>query len=118
MKNIKYIYQLFTEKLRVRLNKAQYVIYVSSLVGLASGLVSVLLKELVHYLQQWIQEIPAPPAYLIFPAIGLLLTVFVTRYFFRGAFKRGIGMVLNAIAQKASFIPRSHTYLHVITSLI
>lgn len=118
MKNIKYVYQFFTEKLRSRLNKAQYVIYVSSLVGLASGLVAVILKKSVHYLQQWIESIPAPPVYLIFPAIGLLITVFITHRFFRGSFKRGIGMVLNAIAQKSSFIPTSHTYLHVITSAI
>lgn len=118
MKNIKRIYQFLTEKLRSRLNKAQYIIYVSSLVGLASGLVAVLLKKLVHYLQRWIEAIPAPPTYLIFPAIGLLLTVFITRRFFYGSFKRGIAMVLNAIAQKSSFIPRSHTYLHVITSAI
>ncbi|WP_018617423.1 chloride channel protein [Segetibacter koreensis] len=118
MKNLKYIYHLLTEKLRSRLNKAQYVIYVSTLVGLASGLVSVLLKKLVHYLQQWIEDIPAPPTYLVFPAIGLILTVFITHRFFRGSFKRGIGMVLNAIAQKSSFIPRSHTYLHIITSAI
>ena len=118
MKYFKYIYLLFTEKLRSQLNKAQYIIYVSSLVGLASGLVAVLLKKLVHYLQRWIEAIPAPPAYLIFPTIGLLLTVFITHRFFYGSFKRGIAMVLNAIAQKSSFIPRSHTYLHVITSAI
>ena len=118
MKNIKSFYQYLTEKLRIRLNKAQYVIYVSSLVGLASGLVAVLLKKLVHYMQQWIEDIPAPPLYLIFPVIGLTLTVFITQRFFNGHFKRGIGMVLNAIARKSSFIPRSHTYLHVITSAI
>ncbi|MDB5249192.1 MAG: hypothetical protein JWQ40_3586 [Segetibacter sp.] len=118
MQFIKHLYQAFTERLRSRLNKAQYVIYVASLVGLASGLVSVLLKKLVHYLQQWIEEIPAPPVYLIFPAIGLLLTVFLTHRFFYGSFERGIAMVLKAIAQKSSFIPRSHTYLHVITSAI
>jgi CIC family chloride channel protein len=118
MKNIKYIYQFVAEKLQSKLNKAQYVIYVSSLVGLASGLVAVLLKKLVHYFQEQIENIPAPPAYLIFPAIGLLLTVFITNLFFHGSFKRGIGMVLNAIARKSSFIPRSHTYLHVITSAI
>lgn len=118
MKNIKRIYRFLTEKLRSRLNKAQYIIYVSSLVGLASGLVSVLLKKLVHYLQRWIEALPAPPTYLIFPAIGLLVTVFITRRFFYGSFKRGIAMVLNAIAQKSSFIPRSHTYLHVVTSAI
>lgn len=118
MKNIKHVYQIVTDKLRSRLNKAQYVIYVSVLVGLGSGLVAVLLKKLVHYLQQWIENIPMPPTYLVFPAIGLLLTVFITNRFYGGSFKRGIGMVLNAIARKSSFIPRSHTYLHVVTSAI
>jgi len=118
MKSFKSVYQFFSIKLRSKLNAAQYIIYVSSLVGLASGLVSVLLKKSVHYLQQTIEDIPAPPAYLVFPAIGLLLTVFITRHFFYGSFKRGIGMVLNAIAKKSSFIPLSHTYLHVITSAI
>lgn len=118
MKHIKFVYQLFAEKLRSRLNKAQYVIYVAVLTGLTSGMVAVLLKKLVHYLQRWIEEIPEPPAYLVFPAIGLLVTVYITNRFFNGAFQRGIGMVLKSIAQKSSFIPLSHTYLHVITSSI
>ena len=118
MRVIKIIYQLFTDRLRSKLNKAQYVIYVASITGLASGLVAVLLKMLVHYLQKWIEEIPAPPAYLVFPAIGLLLTAFITKRFFNGSFERGIGMVLKSIAQKSSFIPRSHVYKHLITSAI
>src|SRR4051812_23717430 len=118
MKVLKHIYQLLAEQIRSKINKAQYVIYVAVLTGLASGLVAVLLKKAVHYVQRWIQEIPAPPLYLVFPAIGLLLTVYLTNRFFNGAFERGIGMVLKAIAQKSSFIPFSHTYLHVITSAI
>lgn len=118
MKILRHIYQLFAEQVRSKLNKAQYVIYVAVLTGLTSGLIAVLLKKIVHYLQRWIQEIPAPPLYLIFPAIGLLLATLVTRQFFHGHYQRGIGMVLKAIAQKSSFIPFSHTYLHVITSAI
>ncbi len=118
MKILKHVYQLLAEQIRGRLNKAQYVIYVAVLTGLTSGLIAVLLKKVVHYLQRWIEEIPAPPLYLIFPAIGLLLTVFLTIRFYKGAFERGIGMVLKAIAQKSSFIPFSHAYLHVITSAI
>ena len=106
------------EQIRGRLNKAQYVIYVAVLTGLTSGLIAVLLKKIVHYLQKWIEEIPAPPLYLVFPGIGLLLTIFLTNRFFNGAFERGIGMVLKSIAQKSSFIPFSHTYLHIITSAI
>ena len=118
MKILKNTYQLLAEQIRGRLNKAQFVIYVAVLTGLTSGLIAVLLKKMVHYLQRWIEEIPAPPTYLIFPAIGLLLTVYLTNRFFNGAFDRGIAMVLKAIAQKSSFIPLSHTYLHVITSSI
>jgi len=118
MKIIKYLYKIFAEQLRSKLNKVQYIIYVAVLTGLISGLIAVLLKKVVHYLQQWIEEIPAPPAYLVFPAVGLLITVFITIRFFHGAFARGIGMVLKSIAQKSSFIPLSHTYLHVITSAI
>lgn len=97
MKNIKRIYQFLPEKLRTRLNKAQYIIYVSSLAGLASGLVAVLLKKLVHYLQRRIENIPAPPTYLVFPAIGLLVIVFITHRFFYGSFKRSIAAKLPAI---------------------
>jgi CIC family chloride channel protein len=118
MKIFKYTYQVLAEHIRSKLNKAQFVIYVAVITGLTSGLVAVLLKMIVHYFQRWIQEIPAPPLYLIFPAIGLVLTVYVTNRFFNGAFDRGIGMVLKSIARKSSFIPLSHTYLHLITSSI
>ncbi len=92
---------------------------IATLAGLASGLVAVLLKTLVHYLQHWIAAIPVSRfAYLLFPLLGLLLCVFIIRQFFRGEIEKGIAMVLKAIARKSSFIPLKHTYLHVITSSI
>ncbi len=92
---------------------------IATLVGFASGMVAVLLKTLVHYLQHWIKEIPVSRfSYLLFPSIGLVITVFIIRHFFGGHIEKGIAMVLKAIARKSSFIPISHTYLHVITSSI
>jgi CIC family chloride channel protein len=92
---------------------------IATFVGIASGLVAVLLKTLVHHLQHWIEHIPVSRfAYLLFPAIGLVITVFIIRHFFGGHIERGIAMVLKAIARKSSFIPLNHTYLHVITSSI
>jgi chloride channel protein, CIC family len=118
MKWIKTLYQLFADHLRAKMNKAQYVLYVASLVGLASGLIAVLLKKLVHYLQHWIEEIPAGPTYLLFPLLGLVATVFVIKRFFGGAIERGIAMVLRSIAKRSSVIPFSHTYSHLLTSSI
>lgn len=92
---------------------------IATLVGFASGMVAVILKTLVHYLQHWIVRIPVTRfAYLLFPAIGLFITVFIIRHFFGGHIEKGIAMVLKAIARKSSYIPLSNTYLHVITSSI
>lgn len=116
---IKSFYQHIINYLRTKLSRMQFIMLIATLVGFASGLVAVLLKTLVHYLQHWIKEIPVSRfSYLLFPVIGLVITVFIIRHFFGGHIEKGIAMVLKAIARKSSFIPLNHTYLHVITSSI
>jgi len=117
MKGLKIIYQHIINYLRTKLSRVQLIMLIATLVGFVSGLLAVLLKTLVHYLQHWIKEIPVSRfAYLLFPAIGLVITVFIIRHFFGGQIEKGIAMVLKAIARKSSFIPLNHTYLHVVTS--
>jgi len=90
---------------------------IATLTGLFSGLVAVCLKTLVHYLQHWIVGTGVSHlTFLLFPAIGLLLTAIIVRYFFNAHIEKGIAMVLRAIARKSSFIPLKHTYQHIITS--
>lgn len=92
---------------------------IATLTGFVSGMVAVLLKTLVHFIQLRIEVIPVTRfAYLLFPAIGLLITVFIVKRFFGGHIEKGIAMVLKAIARKSSFIPLKHSYLHIITSSI
>ena len=92
---------------------------IATIVGFVSGMMAVLLKIVVHYLQHYIQQIPvAPFAYLLFPTLGLFVTVFIVKHFFGGQIEKGIAMVLRAIARKDSFIPTKHTYVHLITSSI
>ena len=110
MKSISYL----TSFLRSRLSRVQYIVLIATITGFASGLVAVLLKTWVHYLQRWVEEGPASRfAWLLFPVIGLLLTVFLVQRFMGGAVERGIAMVLRAIARKSSFIPARHTWIHV-----
>ena len=119
MKRIKQLYSNIIGLLRTRLTRVQFIMVIATLTGFVSGLLAVLLKTMVHYVQHWIKEIPVTRfAYLLFPAIGLLVTVFIIRHFFGGQIERGIAMVLRAIARRSSFIPLNHTYLHVITSSI
>lgn len=86
----------------------------AALTGLVSGLVAVLLKIIVHYLQQSFSY--GEWYYLLLPATGLVLTVLIVKYFFKGILDKGIGMVLKAIAKKSSFIPTSNVYKHIATS--
>ncbi|MGG9963682.1 chloride channel protein [Ferruginibacter sp. SUN106] len=119
MKSVKQLYSNVIGLLRTKLSRVQFIMVIATLTGFVSGLLAVLLKTIVHYLQHWIKEIPVTRfAYLLFPAIGLIITVFIIRHFFKGQIEKGIAMVLKAIARRSSFIPLNHTYLHVITSSI
>ncbi len=112
-------YQQLIHFLRARLTRMQIIMVIAIITGFASGLMAVLLKTLVHYLQHWLKEMPLSNfVYLLFPGFGLIITVFVVRHFFGGQIEKGIAMVLRAIARKSSFIPSKHTYLHVLTSSI
>ncbi len=92
---------------------------IAILTGLTSGLVAVLLKTLVHNVEYWIEKIPVNRfAFLLFPAIGLILTVFIIKRFYKDQLEKGIAMVLKSIAGKSSFIPLKYTYAHVFTSSI
>lgn len=119
VRTVKRVYQYILHFLRARLTRVQFIMLVAVVVGLVSGLAAVCLKTLVHYLQQWIERIPVSRlAYLFFPAIGLIVCVFIIRTFFGKHIERGIAMVLRFIARGSSFIPLRHTYQHIITSSV
>lgn len=116
---IKFLYQTVIHYLRTKVSRMQFIMVIATLVGFASGMVAVLLKTLVHFIQHRIELIPVTRfAYLLFPALGLVITVVIVRRFFGGEIEKGIAMVLKAIARKSSFIPLNHSYLHIITSSI
>ena len=115
----KQFYQHIISFLNTRLSRVQLIMLIAILVGLASGLIAVLLKSFVHYIQHSIESISLSRfSYLLFPALGLLLSVLLINLFFGGKMEKGIAMVLKAIARRSSYIPFSHTYLHVITSSV
>ncbi len=116
---IKALYQKIIYYLRTKISRMQFMMVIATLVGLASGLGAVLLKSLVHFIQHHIEHIPISRfAYLFFPVLGLLMTVIIIQYFFRGHIEKGIAMVLRSVARRSSFIPLNHSYLHIITSSV
>lgn len=117
MKLIKQLYQVALNFIRTRLSRVQLIMLLAVLTGLVSGLLAVLLKAAVHFIQRRIYSLTDERLiYYFFPVTGLLLTVLLVFLLFRGSIEKGIAMVLKAIARKSSFIPLNHTWLHILTS--
>ncbi|NJO25193.1 MAG: chloride channel protein [Bacteroidia bacterium] len=116
--SLKPIYQKISNYLRIRFNRVQFMMFVASVVGLVAGLIAVVLKILVHAVQEMVEKTPGAYLYLFLPVAGLLITVFLIKKFYGGHIEKGIAMVLHSIAKKSSFIPLKHNYVHVVTSTI
>jgi CIC family chloride channel protein len=104
-----------------KLNEKQFLIFSSVLVGISAGLAAVLLKLLVHFIRQNIIEdqllrLDFKYIYLLLPAIGIGLTVFIAQKFFKGKLYRGNVNILHSIAKKGSFLSFEQMYSHIITS--
>ncbi len=103
-----------------KLSPSQFLILSGILVGCTAGLAGVILKAAVHFIQQLIMRDYHLPYqlvfYFLFPIIGIVGTVLVVRYFFRGKSGKGIPGVLNEIARKSSIVRLSKTYSQLIQS--
>jgi CIC family chloride channel protein len=110
------------EWLHDKLDKKQFLILASMLVGLTAGLAAVVLKSTVHFLEETFTHdyhiAHQFLFYLILPVIGILLCVFFVQKFQKGKLGRGNSNILYAIAKKSSFLPRDQMYSHVITSAL
>lgn len=88
--------------------------------GIISGLAAVLLKQLVHFLQevpnQFFNEKGVGFLHQLTPLIGILLTVIVINLFLGGTLQRSLSNVIYLILRKGSDIPRRKMFSHIITS--
>ncbi|MBR5783995.1 MAG: chloride channel protein, partial [Bacteroidales bacterium] len=100
----------------------KFVIILSVVVGVLSGLAAVILKNLVHdtYLlitnAKWSNFIEGNILMLIYPSIGILLTVLFLKYFVKGNIGHGIPHILYSISRKKGKIPFHNTYSSLIAS--
>lgn len=122
MQNPFTLYKTFINWLHYKLNPRQFLIFSSILVGLTAGGVAVLLKTLVHYIHLAITHDYHFPyqyvLYLLFPTIGILLTVWFVQKYLKGKLGRGTANILHSIAKKSGFLPKDQMYSHVITSAL
>lgn len=93
----------------------------SVLVGGVSGLAAVILKNLIHssitllndnFLNQ------GAYSYLIFPIVGIALTLLFVKYVVRDDISHGVTRVLQSISKRNSLIKKHHTWTSMLSSTI
>ncbi|GAA4312023.1 chloride channel protein [Compostibacter hankyongensis] len=110
------------EWLHKKLRRNQFLTLSGILVGCTAGLAGVLLKALVHFIHLFItQDYHLPYQllfYLIFPFLGILLTVVIVRFVLKGKDGKGIPKVLSEIAQKSSMVDPRKMYSQIIQGAV
>lgn len=96
-------------------------LYILSLVvGLLSGLAALLLKNLIHFVAEELTGMISVEGftylYLLYPFIGILLTVLFVRYIIRDDIGHGVSKILYSISRKSSKLKPHKTYSSMIAS--
>ncbi|GAB3230815.1 chloride channel protein [Algoriphagus aestuariicola] len=108
-------------RLRHLSNKG-FILILSGLIGIFSGLAAVILKSSVHAIQEFLTEgfykEYANFMYIIYPLIGISAAYLIGRFVLKDVGGHGIPDVLFNISKKSSLIPRVKIYSRVITSAL
>ncbi|WP_216351045.1 chloride channel protein, partial [Mucilaginibacter polytrichastri] len=104
----------------VRVSKHNFLMYCSVFVGLIAGLSAVLLKYLVHFMEDLSRNIsahlPYHYSYIFLPALGILFTVAYQHLINRDQIQKGIGTLIYIIKRNKSNVKFNNVYSHLITS--
>lgn len=105
-----------------RLGQKRLILLLSFVIGILSGLASVILKSTIHFTRDILQRIMEQGTlgflYLALPSIGIILTVLYIKFFVKDNIGHGISRILYAISRKGSKIKRHNTYTSIISSSI
>ena len=104
---------------QTKLNKKQFIIFSSILVGLSVGLAAIILKTLVHYIfiaATFKELCNFKYLFLVLPIIGIFLTVLVVKKLLHGKLDKGLSHIHYAIANKSSIVPKDQMYGQILTS--
>ncbi|WP_287062894.1 chloride channel protein, partial [Algoriphagus sp.] len=104
------------------MSNQNFILILSGIIGVISGLAAVILKQGVHAIQNFLTEgfyvEYANFMYIIYPIIGIAAAFLIGKYLFKDVGGHGIPDVLFTISKKQSLIPRVKTYSRVFTSAL
>ena len=111
----------FVNPFQKTLGEQNYIILLSVLVGLLSGVAGALMKTVEHTVRSLADRIPADASWAVWvlpatPALGVFFCIFVTQVVMRGKYERGLAGVIMSVKNRTGAVPLHKTFSHIITS--
>ena len=114
---------LFTKFLKWRykhISNKNFVNIASAVIGFLAGMGAVILKNLTHYIQQFLEigfiKDIHKAFYFIFPILGLLLVLWIIKFIIKKPVGHGIPSTLFAISKLKGIMPRHQMWASLITA--
>lgn len=121
----KFIKDKFYQFLRWRekhLKEKTFVMFVALLVGILGGVAAISLKFIIHLISGLLTAHVNPDAgnyiYILFPALGVVLSALYVRYVVKDDISHGVTRVLYAISQNKSRLKRHNIYTSLVASSV
>ncbi|MEQ9101519.1 MAG: chloride channel protein [Imperialibacter sp.] len=99
-----------------------FILILAGIVGAIAGIAAVVLKSSVHFIQRLLERnfylYDINFSYLVYPLIGIVITLVISKYVLKEKLGHGITHVLYSISKNSSIIKRSKMYSRMITSAI
>ena len=92
----------------------------SLIVGIFSGVAAITLKHLIHFvaerLTNWFEAGSISWLYLVYPLVGILLTVLFVKYIIRDDISHGVSRILYSISRQSSRLKSHNTWSSMLAS--
>lgn len=95
-----------------------FILVLCVIIGLLAAIAAVILKTSVHYLEGWVRSIPGRHMenyfFLVFPLVGILITVLYIRTFVKDDISHGVSKILYAISRNKGVMKLHNTFSSII----
>ncbi|MCU4163603.1 chloride channel protein [Carboxylicivirga caseinilyticus] len=102
------------------INQKHFILILSLLVGIFSGLAAVILKNAIHFIQTLLTNNFKVEhmnyLYLAYPIIGIFITLIIVKYVIKDSLGHGVSKILYAISKRGGHIKTHNNYSSILTS--
>lgn len=105
-----------------KISEKNLLLILAVVVGLLCGLAAVVLKLMISLIERgltsWFSDTQDSLLLILYPGIGMILSMLVVKYLVKDNIGHGVTKVLQAVSKNESRIKRRHTWSSIVTSAI